>query len=434
MKKRSKLLFGVTLFLSMLFFCFTLTYADNTAVTKGWVPLNGQWQNHILKQDYSYYHPIEITSAGELNVTFQSQCDSLNYVRLLDPDYIKISDHGISASPANPKTVTFVRDVLPGIYYIRFEHWNGNGGNYRLKATFKPANNNEKEPNNIWQEAQTIKPNQTVTGFLTQKLKDSSYVDEWDYYKFTLPKAQQVKFLYRPEKGNGIFNLYNSDMEKITRKWCYSTDGITYEQVLNAGTYYIGIETANKAGAYTIKASSGTNVSSIKLSGNKRVSPGNYFYLKATVSPSNATNKAVTWTSSNPSVATVYSNGKVYAKRPGYTRITATAKDGSGVKKYCTVLVLPSKMATPTAKNYATRRARINWTKQSYVSGYMVQYSTNSKFTNAKYKLLSKNYSGYTASNLSKRTYYTRVRAYYTYNGRRYYGPWSNVRTIRITK
>ena len=51
---------------------------------------------------------------------------------------------------------------------------------------------------------------------------------------------------------------------------------------------------------------------------------GSTLSLTATVAPSNATNKTVTWTSSNPSVATV-SNGSVTAKGAGLTTITATA-------------------------------------------------------------------------------------------------------------
>lgn len=61
--------------------------------------------------------------------------------------------------------------------------------------------------------------------------------------------------------------------------------------------------------------------------------------LKATVTPSNAANKAVTWKSSNTKVATVNSRGKVTAKSPGTATITCTAKDGSGKKATCKITV-----------------------------------------------------------------------------------------------
>ena len=69
------------------------------------------------------------------------------------------------------------------------------------------------------------------------------------------------------------------------------------------------------------------------------LSPVDTLTLKATVTPSNATNKAVTWKSSNTKVATVSSSGKVTAKAAGTTTITCTAKDGSGKSAACKITV-----------------------------------------------------------------------------------------------
>ena len=66
---------------------------------------------------------------------------------------------------------------------------------------------------------------------------------------------------------------------------------------------------------------------------------GKTLTLKATVTPSNADNKEVVWSSSNTKVATVSSTGKVTAKGGGVATITATAKDGSGVKASCKITV-----------------------------------------------------------------------------------------------
>lgn len=57
--------------------------------------------------------------------------------------------------------------------------------------------------------------------------------------------------------------------------------------------------------------------------------------LKSVVSPSNARNKAVNWSSSNKKYATVSSKGVVTAKKAGKGKtvtITAKAKDGSNKK------------------------------------------------------------------------------------------------------
>lgn len=56
---------------------------------------------------------------------------------------------------------------------------------------------------------------------------------------------------------------------------------------------------------------------------------GGTYQLSATVTPSNASDKSVTWTSSNTSVATVSSSGLVTAKASGSATITVTTKDGA---------------------------------------------------------------------------------------------------------
>lgn len=66
---------------------------------------------------------------------------------------------------------------------------------------------------------------------------------------------------------------------------------------------------------------------------------GQTYQLKATASPSNATNKSVTWKSSNTRVVTVNSAGRLTAVGNGSATITATAKDGSKKKVTCKVTV-----------------------------------------------------------------------------------------------
>ncbi len=51
--------------------------------------------------------------------------------------------------------------------------------------------------------------------------------------------------------------------------------------------------------------------------------------LQATIYPMNASNKNITWISSNSNIATVDANGKIIAKSKGQTTITATTNDGS---------------------------------------------------------------------------------------------------------
>ena len=67
------------------------------------------------------------------------------------------------------------------------------------------------------------------------------------------------------------------------------------------------------------------------LKDNDMIYAGETRQLTAVVYPESATNKTVTWESSNPSVVTVDVNGLLTAHQAGYADIKALANDGSGV-------------------------------------------------------------------------------------------------------
>lgn len=83
-------------------------------------------------------------------------------------------------------------------------------------------------------------------------------------------------------------------------------------------------------------------VTSISMTKKATVYTGKKLTLKATVKPSNASNKTLTWKSSNVKVAKVNSKGVVTPVKAGTAKITATAKDGSKKSATCTVTVRQS--------------------------------------------------------------------------------------------
>ena len=85
--------------------------------------------------------------------------------------------------------------------------------------------------------------------------------------------------------------------------------------------------------------------------------------LTATVRPSNATNKKVTWTSSNKKIATVTQTGKVKGIKAGTAKITVKAKDGSGKKAVCTVTV--KNKTTTAASTTAAQKKTASATTRS---------------------------------------------------------------------
>ena len=78
---------------------------------------------------------------------------------------------------------------------------------------------------------------------------------------------------------------------------------------------------------------------------------GEKLTLEITSTPDDADRNLISWSSSNPSVATVDNTGKVTAVAPGTATITAIANDGSGVSAQCEVTVkelILGKCATPS--------------------------------------------------------------------------------------
>lgn len=61
--------------------------------------------------------------------------------------------------------------------------------------------------------------------------------------------------------------------------------------------------------------------------------------LAVTVSPSNADNKAVSFVSSSPSIATVNNSGLITALKPGSSTVTVSSKENANIKATCSITV-----------------------------------------------------------------------------------------------
>lgn len=107
---------------------------------------------------------------------------------------------------------------------------------------------------------------------------------------------------------------------------------------LSEGSSTITATAGGKVGSCTVTVVKGfVAVSSIEL--NKKtltLTEGDEFVLEASVKPDDATEKTVTWNSSNSEVATVGNDGKVLAIKEGEAKITAKAGD---ITAECPVIV-----------------------------------------------------------------------------------------------
>ncbi len=103
-------------------------------------------------------------------------------------------------------------------------------------------------------------------------------------------------------------------------------------KAINEGNTTITVTTKDSGHTATCEvtvAESAIRVTSVELDEDElSLNPDKSYKLTATVLPENATNKNVTWSSSNKSIATVDQSGNVTAKALGNATITVTTEDG----------------------------------------------------------------------------------------------------------
>ena len=180
-------------------------------------------------------------------------------------------------------------------------------------------------------------------------------------YAETFANQQGMKFVDKAVKATNV--VLDKTELTLNRGMKYSltmtvtpatfTDEVSWKStnVNVAAIAEDGTVTAKEAGQATIKVTVGDVSATCKVN---VVQPVTSIYLnktalemtaldtyqlQASVYPSEANNKEVSWESSDEKVATVDKNGLVQAKEKGTAVITAKAKDGSEVSRSCKVTV-----------------------------------------------------------------------------------------------
>ena len=113
---------------------------------------------------------------------------------------------------------------------------------------------------------------------------------------------------------------------------------------LDNGTAIITVASADGTKTATCMVTVIVPVTGVSLDrSSAEIIKGESITLTATVSPSNATDKNVIWTSSDPSVATVSQSGVITAVKAGSTTVVATTSDGGKTAACEIVVIVPVK-------------------------------------------------------------------------------------------
>ena len=188
----------------------------------------------------------------------------------------------------------------------------------------------------------TTKTIKVYTTDETGKIPTQAVVLNKTFVTLNPGKTEQLKITYLPDYATASIG---------TVKWTSSNEAVVTVDAAGkltaktAGKAIITAVTSDGNVMYCIVTVENIKVSKITITTttSNKIATGKKVTLKATVTPSNAYNKGVTWKSSNTKVATVSSSGVVTTKKKmgGKTvTITATAKDGSGKKASYKIYVM----------------------------------------------------------------------------------------------
>ena len=174
-----------------------------------------------------------------------------------------------------------------------------------------------------------------------------------------------------------------------------------------------------------VEESQRVDVESVCFSVPTKISKGSTVTLEATIEPAWATDCAVTWKSSDSSVASVNSKGKVTAKKFGEVTITCTSADNSSIKYSQKITVVPGKVKNVSQKSSSTGSVDIKWSKVGDAQYYDI-YVYSSKTDKYEKKATSKTNS-YTLSLSAGKTYKVKVKAVAKVSSKAYSSEFSDV-------
>lgn len=441
MKKFISLFLSLTMILSITAGIDLSAYA-NDFLSATPISTGGAWYNDSLdvKQENDYFS-FEVKSDSKIIIKFMIYMSA--YMHLYDSDFKELtSANSTSATASSPVTLTKNIGLEKGVYYILINSPGSNSetGKYRLSVTAEPYGNQETEPNDF-DHATVLQCDKTTKAAFT-------YQDGEDWFKLYVPVNATVNIRIFSDVSLNV-RFYNYD---LTKDWAYyldhypdDTEMAVRSYNLTAGTYYLHVFRvfSNDSGSYTVNWSmnvpvskpsslkvSTRNTTSLKLSWSK-VSGASGYQLQQY--------KNSKWTTIKTTTATAYTVSKLTASTTYKFRVRAYKTISS--KNYYsdwTNLTTPTKPSTASIsslKSSKSKQLTVKWKKLN-CTGYQIQYSTSSKFTNSKTLTITKNSTtSKTVSKLKgKKKYYVRVRAYKTVNGTRYYGSWSKAKSVTTKK
>ena len=158
----------------------------------------------------------------------------------------------------------------------------------------------------------------------------------------TLSKTSETLTL--KSKSQIIVNIYPSNATNKTVSYTSNNSSIASVDsnglvtANKVGKTYITVSVGNKTQIYNVTVVDNVSLNSISIPSSLSLQEGKSSKLNVTYNPTTATNKVVTWRSSNNRVVTVDGSGNVKAISTGSATVTVTSNDGNHIAT-CNVTV-----------------------------------------------------------------------------------------------
>lgn len=207
-----------------------------------------------------------------------------------------------------------------------------------------------------------------------------------------------------------------------------SSNGKTY-----IGNYNTAVKIETTVGAINPRISAYAN-NFVTLTWNKQTAANGYEVFKYDASSKKyVLYKNITNPNTNTCKVTGLASNKKYDFKVRAYQIDDSEKTyapfGAVVSQYTSI----AKPKLNSAKSTSKKKIKASWSKVGVASGYQVMWSTYKNFSkNYKTKSVKAKYSSKTVTTAqSKKTYYVRVRAYKTINGKKVYSQWSSTKKVK---
>lgn len=348
------------------------------------------------KKTLDYYHMIRESKFPTVLV----ECCYLSNVK----DQAKVN--------TKAKREIMGREIAEGIIKT-LDQMNGNGSSEEDKDEDKDDDKVEDEYKENVSKPETTVKTATATGNVHVRKGPST-----NYTSLGVLKVGQKVEILGTDSATGWYKIkYNNGYGYVSNK-------------------YLKIDSSNQQSPTlskpTVKVSS-NSYNSNKLSWNKVKGASGYEVLRAT--SKTGTYKSVKTITSGSTVS--YTDKSLATGTTYYYKVRAyrTVDKKKVYSSYSSVVSAKPVLKTPSVKlTSGSKKATIKWEKISGASGYEVYRATSKSGKYSKIKTITKNSTvSYVNSSLTKnKTYYYKVRAYRTVNGKKIYSSYSVAKSVKV--